>query len=68
MRNLPTLTVEQLEAYVADGKLRYIVLGDRGNGGGRGSSAIDAWVTAHGTPVTSVDGGLYDLAGAVNES
>jgi 4-amino-4-deoxy-L-arabinose transferase-like glycosyltransferase len=62
------LTVEQLEAYVANGRLRYILLGDGRDGGFRDSSAIDAWVTKHGTPVTSVDGGLYDLAGAVSES
>jgi hypothetical protein len=62
------LTVEQLEAYVANGQLRYILLGDGRSGGFRDSSAIDAWVIKHGTPVTSVDGGLYDLAGAVSES
>jgi hypothetical protein len=49
-------------------KLRYILLGDGRGGGVRDSSAIAAWVAGHGTPVTSVDGALYDLAGAVSES
>ena len=62
------LSLEQLEAYVANGQLRYILLSDGRSGGFRDSSAIDAWVIKHGTPVTSVDGGLYDLAGAVSES
>ena len=62
------LTVEQLKAYVANGQLRYVLLGGE-DGGFRGSASIDQWVTTHGTQVTSAGGGtLYDLAGALKES
>ncbi len=59
------LTVAELQAYVASGKLRYVLLGGGGAGGGfgRGDSAVTAWVAAHGTVVAGVgDGTLYDLA------
>ena len=60
------LTLEQLKAYVASGQLRFIVVSGQG-GGGTGSSAISAWVTANGKAVT-VSGSstaVYDLSGAV---
>ena len=65
------LTVDQLKAYVAQGQLRYIVLGGQGRGGpdGGGSSQMSQWVQDHGTVVTVVGNGtLYDLAGAGNAS
>jgi 4-amino-4-deoxy-L-arabinose transferase-like glycosyltransferase len=59
------ITLDQLKADVASGKLRFIILS--GQGGGRaGSSEIAAWVQANGKAVT-VSGSstaLYDLSGA----
>jgi 4-amino-4-deoxy-L-arabinose transferase-like glycosyltransferase len=52
--NAPTLA--QLEAMVADGQLKYVLIS--GNGGGRGNSDIATWVTAHGTAVSG-QSGLY---------
>jgi 4-amino-4-deoxy-L-arabinose transferase-like glycosyltransferase len=59
------LTVDQLQAYVESGQLRYYLVG--GNGGanafGGSASALTTWVTQHGTVVESVGGGqLYDLS------
>ena len=49
---------------VADGELKYVLLGDgRGPGGGDGD--VSAWVQAHGTAVTGVETGdqtLYEVA------
>ncbi len=60
----PAPTVEQLEQMVADGELKYVLLGDgRGPGGGDGD--VSAWVQAHGTAVTGVETGdqtLYEVA------
>ncbi len=68
------LSLEQLQAYVASGELRFIVTGDaRGGGssggpsGGSSGSDILPWVTSACTVVT-VDGSatsVYDCAGAV---
>jgi 4-amino-4-deoxy-L-arabinose transferase-like glycosyltransferase len=60
-------TLGQLQAYVASGTLRYVLLG--GGGGGQGSSSTserDAWVTSACTVVDtgSSSGTLYDCAGA----
>jgi hypothetical protein len=67
--NAPTLA--QLEADVASGKLRFVLISGNGAGGGQGrtSSQVSAWVTANGTPVTingatSSGATLYDLSGA----
>jgi hypothetical protein len=63
----PAPTLEQLQAYVASGQLRYVLIGGGGGGGaGFGSSSeISSWVAANGTVVESVGSGtLYDLAGA----
>jgi len=60
----PAPTLEQLQAYVASGQLRYVLIGGGGGPGGT-SSEISAWVEANGTVVESVGNGtLYDLAGA----
>jgi 4-amino-4-deoxy-L-arabinose transferase-like glycosyltransferase len=57
------LTVDQLQAYVESGQLRYILLGSQRIGGSDGQfSALTAWVTEHGSLVTEVgSGALYDL-------
>ncbi len=62
----PAPTLSQLQAYVASGQLRYVLIGG-GRGGPNGtSSEISSWVTANGTAVESVGNGtLYDLSGAV---
>ena len=67
------LTVDQLQAYVAGGQLRYFLVsgggfggpgGSRGSGGSAGSEVL-TWVTAHGTLVDQAGGAqLYDLAPA----
>ena len=70
----PAPTLEQLQAYVRDGRLRYVLIGGRGagpggffGGDGQGSAAgaRSAWVQDACTPVNGVGGGsLYDCAGA----
>ena len=56
-------TLEQLQAYVASGQLRYVLVGGRGGPGGGASSDVSSWVAAHGTLVESVgNGSLYDLS------
>ncbi len=68
------LTVEQLQAYVASGQLRYFLVSAGGFGApgirrpgaiGNSDAALVAWVTEHGTLVDQAAGGqLYDLAPA----
>ena len=63
----PAPTLPQLQSMVASGQLRFVIIGGRGGGPGGGNStlsAIDAWVQANGTAVSSVSANLYDLAGA----
>jgi 4-amino-4-deoxy-L-arabinose transferase-like glycosyltransferase len=66
----PAPTLAQLQAMVASGELRFILLGG-GGGPGRSSSDIQQWVQATGTLVdASTYGGssnqqLYDLSSAV---
>jgi 4-amino-4-deoxy-L-arabinose transferase-like glycosyltransferase len=67
----PTPTLEQLQAYVASGQIRFVLVGNGGAGGGpnSGSSDISAWVTANGTLVEEVgNGSLYDLSGLATAS
>jgi 4-amino-4-deoxy-L-arabinose transferase-like glycosyltransferase len=71
----PILTVEQLQALVANGTVRYFLLGGGGFGGQVGSSSATSWVTNScaaisssvwsGTGSSSQGGGLqlYDCAG-----
>jgi 4-amino-4-deoxy-L-arabinose transferase-like glycosyltransferase len=61
----PAPTLEQLQAYVESGQLRFVLIGDGGGGGPNGgSSEISGWVSANGTLVEEVgNGALYDLSG-----
>ncbi|MFN8124860.1 MAG: glycosyltransferase family 39 protein [Thermoleophilia bacterium] len=63
----PALSLDRLKALVAEGKLRYFVVGGRmgGPGGDAGtSSEVSDWVTANGTAITVGGTTLYDLSGA----
>jgi 4-amino-4-deoxy-L-arabinose transferase-like glycosyltransferase len=66
----PAPTLDQLKALVAEGRLRYVIVGGgtggSGGPGGRGASTgVTSWITANGTLVTDVGGvSLYDLSGA----
>jgi hypothetical protein len=52
-------TVAQLQQMVADGELKYVLVGGRG---GRGSSQeISSWVQAHGSAVAGFSN-LYKVA------
>jgi 4-amino-4-deoxy-L-arabinose transferase-like glycosyltransferase len=58
----PAPTLNQLQAMVAKGELRYVLIGGGGGPGGGGSNAIATWVQQHGTAVTGVStsgGTLY---------
>jgi len=67
----PAPTLEQLQAYVASGELRFVLVDGGGPGGGfgggpgGGSSDVSAWVTSTCTPVAGVSASLYDCSGAV---
>ena len=66
----PAPTVSQLAAMVKNGELKYVLVGSGGGmgGPGGGSSAITAWVQAHGKAVTSVTtsgGTLYEVSAVV---
>ncbi len=63
------LSLEQLQAYVASGELRFVVTGGARGGpsGGTATSEVSSWVSSACTVVT-VDGtatSVYDCAGAV---
>jgi 4-amino-4-deoxy-L-arabinose transferase-like glycosyltransferase len=65
----PTPTLEQLKSYVASGKLRFVLVGGLGGGGGFGGSdttARTSWVTSTCKVVNYGDSSsnLYDCAGA----
>ena len=71
----PAPTLAELQGYVRDGGLRFVLLGDREGGpggffGGDGQGSVagerTAWVTAACTPVdvSGVSAALYDCAGA----
>lgn len=70
-----SLTLEQAQALVASGQLRFLVAGDSrggpgGPGGASGTSSVSSWVTSACTVVT-VDGAatsVYDCAGAVTSA
>jgi hypothetical protein len=62
----PAPTLAQFQSMVASGQIRFVIVGGRGGGPGGGNStisAIDAWVQANGTVVSSVSSTLYDLSG-----
>jgi 4-amino-4-deoxy-L-arabinose transferase-like glycosyltransferase len=51
----PAMSVDKLRRYVAEGKLKYVLIG---GGFGRGASAdVTAWVKAHGTQVDPAEYG-----------
>jgi 4-amino-4-deoxy-L-arabinose transferase-like glycosyltransferase len=62
----PAPTVAQLEAMVAAGELRYVLISEQGGGGpGGGNSDITSWVQEHGTAVTdagTTGGTLYRVS------
>jgi 4-amino-4-deoxy-L-arabinose transferase-like glycosyltransferase len=70
----PAPTLAQLQLYVHDGRLRYVLIGGRGAGpggffGGDGQGSVagsrNAWVQDACAPVSGIGGGsLYDCAGA----
>ncbi|MGW5260509.1 glycosyltransferase family 39 protein [Microbispora sp. NPDC004025] len=61
----PAMTVEKLQRYVSEGRLRYILLGEGAFGPSRGASAdVTEWVKAHGTRVEAAEYGGVD-AGTV---
>ena len=60
----PAPTLAQLQADIASGELRFVIVGGGGGPGG-GQSEITDWVIANCTPVSSVSANLYDCAGAV---
>jgi 4-amino-4-deoxy-L-arabinose transferase-like glycosyltransferase len=71
------LTIEQLKQLVANGQLRYVLVGNLGGpiaGGPDGgtadtSSDVFTWITEHGTVVEAVgDGSLYDVSGAATQN
>ncbi|MFI5261658.1 MAG: glycosyltransferase family 39 protein [Candidatus Limnocylindrales bacterium] len=69
----PAPTLAEFKAYVASGRIRYLLVQGSGTGGGSGGangsssiSAIDTWAASVGTVVdtgSSAGGTLYDLAG-----
>lgn len=66
------LTVDQLQAYVASGTLRYVLVGGGGGPGGSSSSSISQWVTSACAVATDAsgatvgDGSLYDCSPAAS--
>jgi 4-amino-4-deoxy-L-arabinose transferase-like glycosyltransferase len=63
----PAPSLAQVQAYVASGQLRYVLVGGNGGGPGGGStaSAVTDWVTSVGKVVDygGSSGTLYDLSG-----
>lgn len=63
-------TLEQFEAYVAAGEIRYYVLGSiigRSNGGSDAATAIAEWVEAHFTATTVAGTTVYDLSSGASD-
>ncbi len=48
----PSPTLEQFQAYVANGEIHYFIAGGMGGGPGRGNSEISQWVQQHFTAQT----------------
>jgi 4-amino-4-deoxy-L-arabinose transferase-like glycosyltransferase len=64
----PTPTVDQLQAYVASGALRFVIVGGGDGGPSGGSSDVSTWVGANCAAVSSVSSSLYDCASAATGS
>ena len=58
---VPFPTNDQLATLVADGQLRYVLLGGRGGPGGDGNSNFTAWVRNTCTVVSDATSGVSDL-------
>ena len=58
--NDPSPTLEQFQAYVANGDIHYFIAGGMG-GPGRGNSEITRWVQQHYTAQTIGNQTVYDL-------
>ncbi len=58
---VPFPTNDQLATLVADGQLRYVLLGGRGGPGGEGNSNFTAWVRNTCTVVSDAASGVSDL-------
>jgi hypothetical protein len=56
----PSPTLEQFQALVADGQIRYFVTGDMAGPGGR-TNEIAVWVQQHLTAQTVEGRSVYDL-------
>ena len=65
----PAPSLAQIQAYIASGQLRFVLVGSTGGGPGGGNSstasAVSAWVTSVGKVVDygGSSGTLYDLSG-----
>ena len=57
----PSPTLEQFQAYVANGEIHYFIAGGMGGGPGRGNSEISQWVQQHFTAQTVGTQTVYDL-------
>jgi 4-amino-4-deoxy-L-arabinose transferase-like glycosyltransferase len=62
----PTPTLEQFQAFVASGQLRFVIVGGQGGGPGGSdvASARTSWIEANCLQVTSVSATLYDCSAA----
>jgi 4-amino-4-deoxy-L-arabinose transferase-like glycosyltransferase len=62
----PAPTLAQFKQLVAEGKVRYLLVGNGGGGPGGGSSGISTWAASVGTKVTVTGSSatLYDLSAA----
>ncbi|HEY8438898.1 MAG TPA: hypothetical protein VIK65_09830, partial [Candidatus Limnocylindrales bacterium] len=63
----PAPTLAQLQAYIASGELRFVIVGGRG-GPGAVASDVTSWVQSSCSAVPTVSATLYDCAGAVSGS
>jgi hypothetical protein len=65
----PSPTLAEFQAYVASGRLRYVIAGGQGDGRGGfgGNGEVSSWVPSACTAVEmrGTNSALYDCAGAV---
>ena len=57
----PSPTLEQFQAYVANGEIHYFIAGGMGGGPSRGHREISQWVQQHFTAQTVGNQTVYDL-------